>query len=141
MVAIVKAASSTPTSNRLLRAGQVLAWLASVSALAAALSCIADVSKAGDATLVVQTWRMYGLFLCAGLFAILAHRPEGNGALWALAIANKAALTITAIHFLTLGGVAEASKTVGWDGALTVTLVAAYVLTRAGARHTGSAEG
>jgi hypothetical protein len=134
----VPSASAAPSvaSIRLRRAGRALAWLASVSALAAALSCITDVSRAGDATLVVQTWRMYGLFLCAGLFAILARRPERNGALWALAIANKAALTITAIQYLHLGGVAEASKTLGWDGALTVTLVTAYVLIRsaAGAR-------
>jgi hypothetical protein len=115
-------------------AGQALAWLAALSALAAALSCAADLHHAGNDTLMVQAWRMYGLFLCAGLFAVLARRPDGNGAIWALTIANKLALTVTAIYFLGKGGVAEAGKTVAWDGGLTLTLIAAFLLCALGAR-------
>lgn len=114
-------------------AGRALAGLAALSALAAAISCIGDLSKADNATLVVQSWRMYGLFLCTGLFALLAARPEGNGAVWALGIANKAALTLTAAHYMTVGGIAESAKTVSWDGGLTVVLIAAYLLCRTGA--------
>jgi hypothetical protein len=74
---------------------------------------------------------MYGLFLCGGLFVLLALRPQLHGAVWALVICNKAALTITAAAYVTHGGIAEATKTVGWDGALTVVLITAYFISRA----------
>jgi hypothetical protein len=70
---------------------------------------------------------MYGLFLCGGLFVLLALRPQVHGAVWALVISNKAALTITMAAYLTRGGIAEAATTVGWDGGLT----AAYLMSRA----------
>ena len=122
--------------NPLITAGRILAALAAVAAFAAALSCVTDISNAGDSTLVVQIWRMYGLFLCAGLFALLAKRPQGNGGLWALTIANKLALTLTAICFTVVGGIAESANTLTWDGALTITLVTAYLLCRTGTRKT-----
>ncbi|MEV6772413.1 hypothetical protein AB0N05_27645 [Nocardia sp. NPDC051030] len=117
-----------------------MAWLAALSALAAALSSIADLHHAGNETLVVQAWRMYGLFLCAGLFAVLARQPDRNGAIWALMIANKLALTVTAIYFLDRGGVADAGTTVAWDGGLTVALIAAFVLCSLGTRARARAD-
>lgn len=111
-------------------AGRVLTWLAAVSALAAAVSAISDVTEAGDATLVVQTWRMYGLFLCAGLFVLLALRPRVHGAVWALLIADKAALALTAAVYLARGGAAEVASTIAWDGGLAIALTAAYLMTR-----------
>jgi len=123
--------SGAGTSTRWQTAGRVLTWLASLSALAAAVSAISDVTKAADATLIVQTWRMYGLFLCTGFFVLLALRPAGHGAVWALLICNKAALTLTGAAYLAHGGIAEAAKTVGWDGGLTAVLVAAYFMSRA----------
>jgi peptidoglycan/LPS O-acetylase OafA/YrhL len=125
--------SVTPagTSSRWRIAGQALTWLAAISALTAAASAISDVTTADHTTLVVQTWRMYGLFLCGGLFVLLALRPQVHGAVWALAILNKAALAITAAAYVTHGGIAEATGTVGWDGALTVVLLTAYLMSRA----------
>jgi len=127
-----------PAASRhpLTTAGRILTSLAALAALAAALSCVTDIGNAGHATLVVQAWRMYGLFLCAGLFALLARRPQGNGGLWALTIANKLALTLTAISFTVAGGIAESASTLTWDGALTITLATAYLLCRAGTRNT-----
>lgn len=122
--------SSTSTRSGPQRAGVVLTWLVAVSALVAAVSAIPDVTRAGDATLVVQTWRMYGLFLCCGLFVLLAMRPDAHGPVWALVIGNKAALTVTAAIYLGHGGIAEAAKTAGWDGGLTAALVVAYLLSR-----------
>ncbi|MGI8336777.1 hypothetical protein ACRYCC_43125 [Actinomadura scrupuli] len=122
--------TSVGTSSRWRTIGQALTWLAAISALAAAGSAISDVTAAGPDTLVVQTWRMYGLFLCGGLFVLLALRPHVHGAVWALVIANKAALTITSAAYLTHGGIAEAAKTFGWDGALTIVLITAYVMSR-----------
>jgi hypothetical protein len=126
------AASRSPLTT----AGRTLTALAALTAAAAALSCLTDISNAGHSALVVQTWRMYGLLLCAGLFALLARRPQGNGGLWALAIANKLALTLTAICFTLAGGIAESASTLTWDGALTITLATAYLLCRTGTRKT-----
>jgi hypothetical protein len=123
--------TSAGTSSRWRAIGQALTWLAAISALIAAGSAISDVTGADHATLVVQTWRMYGLFLCGGLFVLLALRPRVHGAVWALVISNKAALTITTAAYLANGGIAEAAKTFGWDGALTVVLVIAYLMSRA----------
>jgi hypothetical protein len=122
--------TSAGTPSRWRPIGQALTWLAAISALIAAGSAISDVTAADHSTLVVQTWRMYGLFLCGGLFVLLALRPQVHGAVWALVISNKAALAITAAAYLTHGGIAEAAKTVGWDGVLTVVLVTAYLLSR-----------
>jgi hypothetical protein len=123
--------TSADTASRWRTIGQTLTWLAAISALTAAGSAISDVTAADHTTLVVQTWRMYGLFLCGGLFVLLALRPHVHGAVWALVISNKAALTITTAAYLTHGGIAEATKTVGWDGALTVVLITAYLMSRA----------
>jgi hypothetical protein len=135
--------SVTPagTSSRWRTAGQVLTWLAAMSALTAAASAITDVTGADHTTLVVQTWRMYGLFMCGGLFVLLALRPQVHGAVWALVISNKAALTITTVAYLTHGGIAEATRTVGWDGALTVVLLTAYLMSRADLRSRAKAAG
>jgi hypothetical protein len=123
--------TSTDRSSRWRTIGHALTWLAAISALTAAASAISDVTAAEHTTLVVQTWRMYGLLLCGGLFVLLALRPQVHGAVWALVISNKAALTITTAAYLAHGGIAEATKTVGWDGALTVVLITAYLMSRA----------
>jgi hypothetical protein len=126
----MKTSTSADTSSRWRTIGQALTWLAAISALTAAGSAICDVTAADRTTLVVQTWRMYGLFLCGGLFVLLALRPQVHGAVWTLVISNKAALTITTGAYLAHGGIAEATTTVGWDGALTVVLITAYLMSR-----------
>lgn len=123
------------TSSRRRTTGQVLTWLVAISALIAAGTAISDVTTADHATLVVQTWRMYGLFLCCGLFVLLALRPQVHGAVWALVIANKAALTVTTAAYLAHGGIAEAGTTLGGDGVLTLALVVAYFMSRGGTRE------
>lgn len=124
-------ASTLSVTARRQAAGRALTWLAAVSALAAAVSAVAGLPQAADASLVVETWRAYGLFLSAGLFILLALRPRLHAAVWGLAIVNKAALTITAAVYLLHGGIADAGTTVGWDGGLTVVLIAAFLMTRA----------
>jgi hypothetical protein len=88
------------------------------------------VLAAGGATAVVETWRLYGFVLFAGLFACLAVRPHGHRGIWELVIANKLALTVTGIAFAWHGGVTGAANVVIWDGSLTAVLVAAYVTGR-----------
>ncbi|WP_433238589.1 hypothetical protein ACQPYK_31060 [Streptosporangium sp. CA-135522] len=123
--------TTTRPSGLRRRTGRLLAGTAALLALLAGLSSgIAEVTAAGDATLMIQTWRMYGLLLFAGLFALLAWRPEGNGPLWALVIADKAAVSLTAVVYVVRGDVAQAGTTVGWDGAITVMLIVAFFLCR-----------
>jgi hypothetical protein len=110
------------------RIGRGLMWFAAFEAVGASVAALSDVLKADGSALVVETWRMYGLMLCAALFVLLALRPQVHGAVWALVIANKAALTVTCAAYAIHGGVDEATTIVGWDGSLTVILVVAYFL-------------
>ena len=108
--------------------GRGLMWLAAVAAAASAVSAVATVAGADDSTRVVESWRMYGFAVFAGLFVLLALRPRDYRGLWELVILNKAALTFTGLFFL--GSASGAGTVVVWDGALTVVLVVAYVCCR-----------
>lgn len=120
----------TETSRTAPRIGRALLWLVAVEAVGASVAAVSDVINASGSVLVVETWRMYGLMLCVGLFVLLALRPRVHGAVWALVIANKAALTVTATAYALHGGVDEATTIAGWDGSITVLLIVAYVLCR-----------
>ena len=113
------------------RAAQALLWLAAVAAAGSAVSAVSDVAAAGGTTRVVETWRAYGFLVFAGLFVLLALRPHGYRGVWELVIANKVALTVTALAYASSGGIAGTGTIIGWDGGLSVLLVAAYVLSRA----------
>jgi hypothetical protein len=116
------------------RAAQAMLWLAAVAAAISAIFAIGDVVAADGSSTVVETWRAYGFALFAGLFALLALRPHGYRGVWELAILNKLALTVTAIFYSVRGGIADTGTIIGWDGGLTVVLVAAYALSRAWTR-------
>lgn len=111
-----------------LRAARVLMAVAAVAAGAAAVFAVAGLGAANPETVVVETWRAYGLVVFAGLFALLAWRPVGYRGVWELVIAHKLALTITA---LVLGpGAAGTGEVIVWDGALSVLLLVAYLSCR-----------
>ncbi len=103
-------------------------WLATVSALGAAVSVIPSVANADSATKSLETWQLYGYIVFAGLFALLAWRPKDYRGIWELVIFNKAALTITALAYVIHGGIDGASTIIVWDGGLTIVLIAAYIL-------------
>ncbi|GAB3979160.1 hypothetical protein GCM10029978_073790 [Actinoallomurus acanthiterrae] len=123
-------AAKVPHSAIAPRIGRGLMWFAAFEAVGASVAALSDVLKADGSVLVVETWRMYGLMLCAALFVLLALRPGVHGAVWGVVVANKAALTITCVAYAIHGGVDEATTIVGWDGSLTVVLVVAYLLCR-----------
>jgi hypothetical protein len=104
--------------------------LAALSALAATISDISAVLGASASATVVQTWRLYGFALFAGLFIFLAVDLKGHRGIWELVIANKLLLTCTAIGYAIHGGIAETSDVLIWDGSLTVLLISAYVTCR-----------
>ena len=104
--------------------------LAALSAMVATISDIPAVSGASASTAVVQTWRLYGFALFAGLFIYLAVNLNGRRGIWELVIANKLLLTCTAIGYALHGGIAGTSNVLVWDGSLTVLLISAYVTCR-----------
>ena len=57
------------------RIGKALLWIAAAAAGGAALTAISAVLGADGATKIVETWRMCGLVVFTGLFALLALRP------------------------------------------------------------------
>ncbi|MGR6318236.1 hypothetical protein Q2K19_01645 [Micromonospora soli] len=111
--------------DRLARALLVLAAAGAVAAVASAVGAVAD---AGPATQMVETWRMLGFGVFAGVFLLLAYRPRLYAGIWELAILNKLGLTLAA---LSLGsGTDGADAALVADGAITLILVAAYLLSR-----------
>ncbi|MCW3819308.1 hypothetical protein ONA91_33185 [Micromonospora sp. DR5-3] len=124
--------SSIPPGR--LRLARILLIIATVSAVGAAVTQIQVVFDAGGPTKVVETWRLYGFLVFAGLFALLTVRPLGNLAVWLLVIMNKLALTVTGLAYQAHGGIADTGPIITWDGGLTVLLLAAFAVSRLGAR-------
>ncbi|WP_433283255.1 hypothetical protein [Micromonospora sp. CA-244673] len=112
------------------RIGRVLLWLAAVGALAAALGAYGAVADAEPAVKVVETWRAYGFVVFAGLFALLAVRPQGHRGVWALVIFHKVAMTVTALAYSRNTAIEGTGSILVFDGALSVLLVLALVLCR-----------
>ena len=83
---------------------------------------------------MVETWRLYGFVVFAGLFALLCARPLGNRTVWLLAIVDKLALTVTAFGYRAHGGIADTGTIITWDGSLAVLLVVAFILALAAGR-------
>ncbi|MFR9780843.1 hypothetical protein ACL02O_33000 [Micromonospora sp. MS34] len=111
--------------DRIARTLLVLAASGAVAAVAGAVGAVAD---AGPATQMVETWRMLGFVVFAGVFLLLAYRPRLYAGIWELAILNKLGLTLAA---LSLGsGTDGAGAALIADGAITFILLAAYVLSR-----------
>jgi len=117
---------STTTSS--IRWGRALLAACSAGALVAAVSAVPVVRAAGPGTRFVEVWRGYGFATFAVLFAVLALRPHVSRGVWLAVLANKLALTVTAVAWLDVPG---ARQVLWWDGGLTVLLVAALLLTRA----------
>ena len=103
-------------------------WVCALGAAVAAASAAGDVAESSGAREVAETWKLFGLPVFAGLFVLLARSPRRLAGLWELVIANKAGLTVAGATFLSdsSGG----TDYLVIDGALTVLLITAYVLSR-----------
>jgi hypothetical protein len=110
------------------RIAQALLILAAVGAVVAVVGAAGAVADAGPATRMVETWRMLGFGVFAGVFLLLAYRPRLYAGIWELAILNKLALTLTALSFG--AGTEGAGTALFADGVVTLILLAAYVLSR-----------
>ncbi|WP_433528615.1 hypothetical protein ACQPYA_19945 [Micromonospora sp. CA-263727] len=112
------------------RIGRVLMWVAAGSAVAAAASAVGLVVDSEAGVRVVETWRAYGLMVFAGLFALLAWRPQAYRGVWELVIFHKVALTVTAVGYAMTGDVPGTGQILVWDGGLSALLIVAYLLCR-----------
>jgi len=111
--------------DRVARALLVLSALGAVLAIAGAVVAVAD---AGPATRMVETWRLLGFGVFAGMFVLLAYRPRMYAGIWELAILDKFALAVTAFAY---GSATDGAVTaMVADGVITIMLLAAYVLSR-----------
>lgn len=116
------------------RIARALLWVAAIGAAASAAASVATIGQASGATAMVETWRGYGYLVFAGLFVLLALRPHRYRGVWELVIANKVALTATALAFAARGGIAGTGTIIIWDGGLSVLLIAAYLTCRGWSR-------
>ncbi|WP_247003432.1 hypothetical protein [Halosolutus gelatinilyticus] len=100
--------------------------LAALGALYAFVAAIPTVRAASPETVVVESWRLFGFLVFAGLFLLLAYRPDQYPGVWELVIFHKAALAVYLAGFGTdaVDGPAVAAT----DGALAIALVVAYLL-------------
>ncbi|GGM47830.1 hypothetical protein ACFFX1_45475 [Dactylosporangium sucinum] len=110
------------------RAARTLLVIAALGAVGAVAGAIGAVADAGPATRMVETWRMLGFGVFAGIFLLLAYRPRLYAGIWELSILNKLGLSLAALSFGS--GTAGAGTALVADGAITLLLVAAYVLGR-----------
>src|SRR5262245_3566063 len=111
------------------RIATVLMLVSALGALYAFTTSIRAVQAAGTATQQVETWRMFGFLMFAGVFVLLGIWPRRLPGLWELTIACKAGLTV--MEALLIGNHAvDAQSTAIADGILSVFLLVAYLLSR-----------
>ena len=110
------------------RIAQVLLALAALGAALAVASSVGGVAEAGPDTRMVETWRLLGFGVFAGMFLLLAYRPRHYAGIWELSIANKVALSLAALAYGS--GTTGATEALIADSAVAVILIVAYVLTR-----------
>jgi hypothetical protein len=106
-----------------------LMLVSALGALYAFATSIAAVQMAGPATQQVETWRMFGFLMFAGVFVLLGVWPRRMPGLWELTIADKVGLTV--MEALLIRNHADGAQFAAVsDGILSVVLMAAYVLSR-----------
>lgn len=109
------------------RLGRGLMLFASVGALAAFATGVAAVRAALPETLWVETWRMFGFLVFAGMFALVGLRPRLSAGVWELAFFHKLAMTGAALF---LSGARDAVAAGSVDAVLVVLIAVAYFCTQ-----------
>lgn len=117
----------TPTIQDRIATGLML--VSALGALYALISAIGAVQTAGPATQQVETWRLFGFLMFAGVFVLLGLWPRRLPGLWELTIASKVGLTVA--EALLIGNNAAGAQFAAIaDGILSALLIAAYLLSR-----------
>ena len=112
------------------RVAAVLLTFAAVGAAGAGLTTLVSLGDAQGEARVSELWHGWGLLFFAGVFVLLARAPRAYSGLWFLVVANKVALTMSLAWLAVASGSSEALTSALVDGALTVLLVVALVITR-----------
>jgi hypothetical protein len=107
--------------------GESLMVLAALGAIFAFISSLESVRATSANTVWVETWRMFGFLVFAGLFAVLALRPRHSAGVWELVLFHKLAMIVTA---LSLSGAGEAGMSGIVDAVLVGFLIIAYLCAR-----------
>jgi hypothetical protein len=117
----------TPTIQD--RIATVLMLVSALGALYAFITAIGAVQTATPATQQVETWRLFGFLMFAGVFVLLSLWPRRLPGLWELTIASKVGLTV--VEALLIGNHAVGAQAAAIaDAILSALLVAAYLLSR-----------
>jgi hypothetical protein len=111
------------------RIATILMLVSALGALFAFITAIGAVQTAGPATQQVETWRLFGFLMFAGVFVLLGIWPRRLPGLWELTIANKVGLTIVEALLIRTNAVGAQFAAIS-DAILCVFLVAAYLLSR-----------
>lgn len=101
--------------------------IASIGAVGAFALAIPVVRSATPETVWVETWRMFGFLVFAGMFALVALRPRASAGIWEIAFFHKLAMTVTA---LLISNAREAIVAGTVDAVLVVLIGVAYLCTR-----------
>jgi hypothetical protein len=109
------------------RLGRGLMWIATLGAFSAFASGFAVVNSATPETIWVETWRLFGYLVFAGMFVLLALRPRNSAGMWELAFFHKTAMAVSALFLSGAEGAALAGTI---DALLAVLIALAYILTR-----------
>ena len=109
------------------RLGRGLMWFAALGALTAFASAVTAVRGAMPETVWVETWRLFGFLVFAGMFVLLALRPRHSAGIWELAFFHKSAMAISALFLL---GAEEAAMAGIIDAVLAILIAIAYICTR-----------
>lgn len=106
-----------------------LMFLSALAALYAVVSAAGSVVAAGPETQQVEVWRMMGFAFFGALFLLLAFWPRRYPYLWELLIVSKGGLTVIEALLARTDATNALSSAIA-DGALTIVLIGAYLLSR-----------
>jgi len=111
------------------RIATALMLVSALGALYAFITAIGAVQTAGPATQQVETWRLFGFLMFAGVFVLLGLWPRRLPGLWELTIAGKVGLTVMEALLIRNNAVGAQFAAIS-DAILSAFLVAAYLLGR-----------
>lgn len=115
-----------PISPRRRKVAAGILVLAALGAIVSFVVAASSIHTAGSETFVVESWQLFGFLMFAGIFLLLAYRPDQYPGVWELVIFHKAAV---AIFVLAVGSNAVGAASVAIiDGILAIALIGAYLL-------------
>lgn len=118
----------TPISPRRRRLATAILVLAALGAVVSFVVTALSIRSADPETLVVESWQLFGFLVFAGIFLLLAYRPNQYPGIWELVIFHKAAI---AVFLFGVGSdTVSAMSVVIIDGMLAIALIGAYLLVR-----------